>query len=186
AKPPIGAASRLPSPASSNSRRLSMGSSRWLYTIPLRLRSLFRRQAVERDLDDELRDHLELKTAQYQSSGLSAEEARRAALRDLDSFELRKEQCRDARRVNFVENLLQDMRFAIRMLRKSPAFTSTAILVLGLGIGAYTAIFSVVNAVMLRPLPFSDPDRIVRVESTIAPTGEAAGVSYPNFLDSHN
>jgi len=160
-----------------------MGSSRWLYTIPLRLRSLFRRQAVERDLDDELRDHLELKTAQYQSSGLSAEEARRAALRDLDSFELRKEQCRDARRVNFVENLLQDMRFAIRMLRKSPAFTSTAILVLGLGIGANTAIFSVVNAVMLRPLPFSDPDRIVRVESTIARTGEAGGVSYPDFLD---
>jgi putative ABC transport system permease protein len=156
---------------------------RWLYTVPLRLRSLLRREAVERDLDDELRDHLERKTAQYQASGLAAEQARRAALRDIGGLELRKEQSRDTRRVNFVENLVQDVRFAIRMLRKSPAFTFTAILMLGLGIGANTAIFSVVNAVMLRPLPFPDPDRIVRVDSTIARTGEAGGVSYPDFLD---
>lgn len=156
---------------------------RWFYIISLRLRSLFRRDRVEQALDDELRDHLERKTQQYLASGLSSDEARRFALRDIGGLELRKEQCRDTRRVNIVENLLQDFRFGLRMLRKSPAFTATAILMLGLGIGANTAIFSVVNAVMLRPLPFPEPDRIVRVESTIARTGEAGGVSYPDFLD---
>jgi len=156
---------------------------RTFYTIPLRLRSLFRRDSIERELDAELRDHLERKAALYQSSGLSPEDARRAAFRDMDGLELRKEQCRDARRVNVIENLLQDARFAMRMLRKSPAFTATAVLILGLGIGANNAIFSVVNAVLIRPLPFPEPDRIVRVESTIARTGQVGGVSYPDFLD---
>ena len=155
----------------------------WLYTIPLRVRSLFRRSQVEQDLDSELRDHLEQKTQHYLASGLSQEEASSAAQRDLDGLELRKEQCRDTRRVNIIENLAQDIRFALRMLRKSPAFAVTAILMLGLGIGANTAIFSVVNAVLLRPLAFPSPDRLVRIDSTIAATGQPGGVSYPDFLD---
>jgi putative ABC transport system permease protein len=155
----------------------------WLYTIPLRIRSLFRRNQVEQDLDAELRDHLENKTRQYLAEGLPPEEARRAATRDLDGLELRKDQCRDTRRVNVVESLAQDIRFALRMLRKSPAFASTAILMLGLGIGANIAIFSVVNAVLLKSLAFPFPDRLVRIDSTVAATGQPGGVSYPDFLD---
>jgi putative ABC transport system permease protein len=155
----------------------------WLYTVPHRLRSLFRRNQLEQQLDEELRDHLERKTQLYKAAGLSPDDARRSARRDLDGLELRKEQCRDTRRVHVLENLLQDFRFGLRMLRKSPAFAITAILMLGLGIGANTAIFSVVNAVLLRPLAFPSPERLVRLNSTIAATGQPGGVSYPDFLD---
>jgi putative ABC transport system permease protein len=135
----------------------------WLQTIRLRLRSLFRRDSVERDLDDELRDHLERKAAQYVASGLSYENASRAALRDMDGLELRKEQCRDTRRVNVIENLLRDFRHSARSLRKSPGFTLIAVLILTLGIGANVAIFSMVNALLLHPYNFPDLDRLVLV-----------------------
>jgi putative ABC transport system permease protein len=138
---------------------------RWLYSTPLRVRSLFQRDTVERELDDELQFHLEQKTQQYIASGLASEEARRKALRDIDGLEVRKEECRDARRVSRLEDFVQDIRFSVRTLRKAPGFTATAILTLALGIGANGAIFSVVNAVLLRPLSYPHSEEIFTLTS---------------------
>lgn len=136
---------------------------RWLYKIPLRFRSLFRRSCVEQELDEELRFHLEQRIAQEITLGKTHEEARNIALRAMQGIEQRKEECRDMRRVNLIENLIRDTRYSLRTLARSPGFTLAAILALSLGIGATTAVFSVVNSVLLRPLPFPDSDRLVMI-----------------------
>jgi predicted permease len=155
---------------------------RWMYKFPLRLRSLFHKSRADHELSDELGFHLEKLTDRYAANGLTRDEARYAALRELGSLEQIKEECRDMRRVNFFENLLQDFRNGFRQFRRTPGFAVVAVLSLGLGIGANTAIFSVVYAVLLRPLPYANPDRLVSVFEQKLPEGVTmAGSTYPDF-----
>jgi predicted permease len=156
---------------------------KWLYTIPLRLRSLFGREQVEKDLSDELRDHLERKTEEYRARGMTQREAHRRARLDMDGIEQTKEKCRDARRLNWIQDLIQNLRFGLRMLRKSPSFTAVAILTLALGIGANTAIFTLLHASLWRPLAVSDPKEIFHLMRASS-QGDFAGefsYSYPLF-----
>lgn len=154
----------------------------WIYTVPLRLRSLFRRSQVEQDLDDELRYHMEQKVEEAIGQGHTPEEARRIALRAMDGIEQRKEECRDTRGVNGIENLFRDLRFGMRTLSKSPGFAVVATLTLALGIGANTAIFTVINSVLLEPLPYPNPERIVQVMLR-TPQGEQKNMmTIPRFI----
>jgi predicted permease len=133
----------------------------WLYTIPLRLRSLFRRAETDQELDEELRDHLERKTEEYVARGMTQEQAHRRARLDLGGVEKVKEECCDVRRVRWLHDLAQDLRFGLRMLRKSPPFTAIAIATLAIGVGANGAIFAVIENVLLKPLPFPDSAQLV-------------------------
>jgi len=155
---------------------------RWFYKLPLRFRSLFRRGRVERELSDELRFHLENLTQEYIANGMTPEDARYAALRELGGVDQIKEECRDMRRINFIDNLIQDVRYGVRTLARSRGFAAVAIVTLALGIGANTAIFSVVNTVLLRPLPFEDPSSLVWATERFHLTHGAAAVISPDFI----
>ena len=155
---------------------------RWLYVLPLRWRSLFRRRQADRELDEEIRDHVERKTEEYIAQGLPPEEARYAALRAFGGVEQSKENCRDARKVNFFHDFLQDLRYGVRLLAKSPGFAAVAILTLALGIGANSAIFSFVHRVLLRPLPYPHADRLEVVWEK-DDEGHPGNTSYATYMD---
>jgi predicted permease len=136
---------------------------RWFYRVSMRLRSLIRGSVLDRELDEELQFHLERLIEANTARGLSSEAARREALLAIGGVEQRKEECRDTRRVQLVQDLLRDLTYALRTLRRAPAFTIASILTLTLGIGTTVAMFTVVNGVLLRPMPFPEADRLYLV-----------------------
>jgi hypothetical protein len=148
----------------------------------LRLRSLLSRGRVERELDEELRYHLDRQIEEGVSAGMSPEEARYAALREIRNIEQRKEECRDMRGLRLLEDLAQDFRYAIRQLGKNRGFACTAIFVLALGICAVLSIFAFVDAALIRPLPYPDPGRLVTVFESI-PACRQCNLSYLDYLD---
>jgi predicted permease len=143
---------------------------------------LLRRSRAKRERNEELRCHIERQTEQNIRLGMNPEEARRAALNSFGGVEQAKERSRDARGVRWLEEIWQDLRYGARMLMKNPGFTLVVVITLALGIGANTAIFSVVNAVLLRPLPLEEADRLVWMSERHAQIPNRM-ISYPNFLD---
>jgi putative ABC transport system permease protein len=156
-------------------------------TLGSRLRTILQRSRMESEMDAELRFHMEAYAEDLMRGGVPPQEALRLARLEFGGVERTKEECREARGVHFAETLLQDLRFGMRTMLRAPGFTVTAVLALALGIGANTAIFSVVNAVLLRPLPFDQPERLLQVWHT-PPQKSFPGlptftVSPANFLD---
>jgi predicted permease len=149
-----------------------------------RLTALFRRRRLERDLDDELAFHLAMREADYRHGGVPQADAGYAARRRFGNVASLKEQCRDMWTFHPLEALSQDVRFALRTLRKSPGFTVVAVAALAIGIGGNTAIFSLIDAVRSRALPYKDPDALVQLWGNVVRARvERRGNAYPDFLD---
>ncbi len=149
-----------------------------------RLRGMLRRERLDRDLDEELRSHIEMRAADNLAAGMSPQAARYEAQKRFGNTALLKEDTRNADIVGWLDVAARDFRYALRMLQRSPGFTAVAVLTLILGIGANTAIFSVINSVLLRPLPYHDPGSLVMVWETNSQHPKPHNtVSPPNFLD---
>jgi hypothetical protein len=149
-------------------------------------RNVSRGEQMDRDLDEELRAHLDILIEEKVSSGMSPAEARRAALLEFGGVEQTKEQVRASRTGFLLETLWQDLRFGFRMLVRNPGFTSAAVVSLALGIGSTTAVFSILDTIFLRPLPYPEPDRLVCIWERDLNMTEPDGwqpISTPTFLD---
>src|SRR5258707_3451986 len=149
-----------------------------------RLAALFRRRRLENDLDEELRSHLEMAVELNLHKGMSAEDARREALRSFGGVEQTKENYRDQRGLPMIETTMQDLRFGLRMLRRSPGFSILAILCLTLGIGANAAVFSWVEGILFRPYPaVVHQEQLLAISGTARGESEPTGLSWPDLVD---
>ncbi len=155
----------------------------WIHMLLSRCVGLIRGKTLDADLDEELRAHIDLAILENLKRGMALEEARAAALRAFGGVTQIKERYRSQRGVPFFEVLGQDLRQTGRQLRSAPAFAVTVVAILALGIGANTTVFSIVDAVMLRPLPYAQSERLVELTSIDSRNPVGRAVSYPDFFD---
>src|SRR5580700_8532102 len=155
---------------------------RLLSRIGRHFRSLVNKERLDQELSEELRFHLERQVEEHIAAGMAPEDARFAALRELGGVEQVTEECRDMRRTQWLETLLQDARFGIRTFRRQPGFTFCVLAILAFGVGSTTTIFSVVDGVLLTALPYRAPENLVRIYGTWE-QGSREGISPPDFVD---
>src|SRR5437667_9888230 len=132
----------------------------WFQRVQRRIEGLFQKRKLDADMAEEMRAHIEMRTRENSEAGMSADEARYAAMRQFGWVDNIQETCREQRGVIWLEHLIQDLRYGVRMLRKNPGFTAVAVLTLALGTGATTALFSVIYGVLISPCPYAKPEQI--------------------------
>ena len=156
---------------------------KWLRKIRFKFGALSGRGKFDAEMDAEMRTHLELRIERNLGAGMSAEEARYAAQRDFGGLDQLKEKAREQRGGIWLGHLIQDLRYGLRLLRKSPGFTATAVLTLALGIGACSTVFSVIDAVVLHPFSYPKLDRLMAVHGVVTSNGFQGRVSPADFFD---